>query len=79
MVQQHHAHGMRSRLGGKHLGAEPRQPEARHHVGDDHHALTVDLAYPLRTVRGVGDGDQRIGMGMIDETIGQNGMQDSLH
>ena len=44
-----------TRFGREPRGAQPREIEARHHVGDDDDEVAVDLADPRLAVGGVGD------------------------
>ncbi len=70
--------GARMRLARKFARAQPCQVETRHHVRDQHHIIAIDVADALRAIGGVGNREQRIGMGMIDVRVRQDRMQDRL-
>ena len=63
---------------GKKLGAESRQLEAWHDVGDDHYVVAIDLAHIVETMWCVGDRDQRVGVGVIDVLVWQDSVQNRL-
>ena len=62
----------------KELGAQPREVEARHDVGNDDHLVAVDLADALLAVGGVGDGQHRVGVRVIDVLVRQDRVQNGL-
>ncbi len=78
VVHQHHADGVRTRFGRESRGAQPREIEARHHVGDDDDEVAVDLADPRLAVGGVGDRQHRVGVGVVDPLVRQDRVQDRL-
>ena len=79
MVQQHHAYGVHSRLGGETFRAHPGEIEARHDVGDDYYGVAINLAYSRFAVCRVGDGNDRVCVGMVNIGIRQDGVQNGLH
>ncbi len=52
------------------------QDEARHHVRHHQHPVAIHFANPAAAVRRVADCDHRIGMGVIDEREGDDGVED---
>jgi len=78
VVEEHHPDRVRTSLRRKSLRAQPREVEPRHHVGDDDDRIAVDLADARLAVRGVGDGEHRVGMRMIDPAPGQDRMENRL-
>ena len=79
VVQEHHADGVRRRLAREDVGAQAREVEARHHVGDHHHRVAVERADALLPVDAVGDGEHRVGVGVLDELVGKDRVQDRFH
>jgi hypothetical protein len=76
MLQKHQPDTAGARL--ERLGGAKGEPEAGHHVGDDPQLGAVDLAHRRFAVRPVGQRQHRIGMGMIDELGGQEGVKQRL-
>ena len=68
------------------LRVAPRRPrarclgerEARHDVGHDAHAAAVDLGAERRAVRLVDQAQHRVGVGVVDEVVRQEGVQQRL-
>ncbi len=79
MVEQHHANSARAGLLGEATRAHAGQIEARHHIGHDHHLVAIDLADSLRSALGVGDGDDGVGMGVVDVFVRQGGVEYGFH
>ena len=85
VLEQHHALELHAAGGGPlggglvEIGAGLGQGEAGHHVGHQHHPLAKHLATDLGGIGLVGQGQQRRGMGVIHEGVGQEGMQQGLH
>ena len=75
MVEQNHPNCLRACLGRKELSTETGQLKARHDIGDHHHTLAVQKTDTLGTVYTVGEGDDRIGVGMVYILVGEQGMQ----
>ena len=78
MVQQHHAYGGSAGLARILLRAHAREIEAWHDVRDDYDGVAIDLANAPFPLRRVGDGEYRVGMGMVDELVGQAGVQNGF-
>ena len=78
MIHQHHADGLRPRLAREVQGAQACEIEPRHDVGDDHDLVAVQLANACVAVGGVGDRQHRIGVGVIDVFVRQDGVQNRL-
>ena len=62
----------------KDLGGFYSQKKARHDVGHVAHAFAVELAAQSVAVRLVADRQHGSGMGVIDELMGQEGVQQRL-
>ena len=62
----------------EHLGRDLGEPEARHHVGHEAHALAVDLAAKLGAVVLIDQADHGVGMGVVDELVRQERVQQRL-
>ena len=78
-VLQHH-HALDIRVLVEDLLGLLGQPEARHDVGHQRHPVAVEFAQDLRAViRLVGQREHRVGMGMVDELVRQEGMQQRFH
>ena len=56
--------------------ARAREVETRHDVGYDHHFVAVEAADAPLAVGGVGEREDRVGVGVVDELVGQDRMQD---
>ncbi len=78
MAHEHHADRMGAGLARILACTQTREIESRHDVGNDHHRIAVDLAYAAFALWGIGDGQHRVGMGVIHELVGQAGVQDGL-
>ena len=78
LVDKVHADGLRLAVAREDLGAASRQVEARHQVGDHHALVAVNFADALLAIGGVADGQHRVGMGVVDEAVGQAAVQDGL-
>ena len=84
MLEQHHPLQGNARCGGAEggalveIGAGLGQGEARHHIGHQHHPLAVDLAADRFGIGLIRQGQQGRGMGVIDEGVRQEGMQQRL-
>ena len=63
------------RIAGMGGGAGPGELETRHDVGDQPHRPAIDFAANLLTVRLVGQREHCIRMGVIDEFVRQEGVQ----
>jgi hypothetical protein len=78
VVKEHHPlEGREVRAAGP-LPDLAGEDEARHHVGDHEHAPAVELLDALLAARRVGEGDDRVGMGVVHEAQGDQRMQDRL-
>ena len=64
---------------GEDAGALPGQEEAGHHVGHDHDLVAVDAAEGLGRRLAVGEGDDGVGVGVVDEPVREDGVEDRLH
>ena len=78
VVHEHHADGVGAGLARILARAQAREIEAWHDVGNDHDGIAVDLADAAFALGRVGDGQHRIGVGVIHELVGQAGVQDGL-
>ena len=79
VVHQHEADGARVGVPRVQLGAQPRQLEAGHDIGNHHDAVAVDLAHALFAAGGVRHRDQGVGMGVVDKFPRQQAVQDRLN
>ena len=76
---QHHADRVRRRLRARtRARTSLGEVEPRHHVRDHDDRLAVDLAHARFAVRGVGDREHRVGVGVVDEPVRQERVQDRL-
>ena len=66
MVEEHHADGVWPGIGGEAFGADARQVEAGHYVGNHDAAVAVHLTDPCLAVYRVGDRHDRVGVGVGD-------------
>ena len=60
------------------LGGGLGEPEARRNVGHDAHAPVIDLAGERLAIRLIDQAQHRGGMGMVDEFMRQEGVQQRL-
>ena len=75
MIHQHHANGIFIALLFKFDGTESCQIEAGHDVRHDDDGVAVDLLNLFQTIGCIGNGHQRIGVGVVNKFVGQGGMQ----
>ena len=78
VVHQHHADGVGAGLARILARAQARQVEPGHDVGNDHDGVAVESRGCALAVGRIGDGHDRIGVGVVDELVGQAGVQDGL-
>ena len=76
MIEQDQPHGARARLSGETFRDHPGQIEPRHDVGDDDHRVAVDFLDPLCAVGRVGDSQERVSVGVVDEGVRQHRVKD---
>ena len=62
----------------EHIGGGLGEAEARHDVGHEAHALAVDLAAQLLAVGLVDQAEHGVGVGVVDELVRQEGVQQRL-
>ena len=77
VLEEHHP--VRVRLALEHLGGQLRQPEPGHHVWHHHHSIAEGLADQPGAIRLVGERQDRIRVGVVDEGVRQEGVQQRLH
>ena len=78
VVHQHHAGRVLPGLLRKLLGAQAREIEAGHYIGNHHDRIAVNLANAVRASGRIRDRDDRIGVGVVDVPVRQDRVQDGL-
>ena len=78
VLHQDHADRLRRRLAGVLARHDLGEVEPGHQVRDDDHGLAVELADARFAVRRVGDGEDRVGVRMVDELERHAAVQDRL-
>jgi hypothetical protein len=78
VIHEHHADGPGTGFGRELARAVAREVEPRHHVRDDDGVGSIKFAGAPLAVGRIGDGEQCVGMRVVDVRVGQDRVQDRL-